>query len=268
MLFTPYNIGQLEISNRFIRSATADSELNDGKGVKESTLERYRQLGQHEIGLIITGDFPVVDLSMIESGEYNYDHIRCQGIEEIPKVVKVDRSETKIIAQLSTENIYFIPSQYKSPWGMEGMHICSMDEIKFIEKCFIETAIKMNLEGFDGIQLHGAHGGFLSMFLSPYANHRQDDYGGNSENRCRIVTNIIRGIKSQLPDFPILIKINATEYFDLGMNNITLQETVSLLEEAGIDAIEYSGGLWEAMMLDENQLGFPVVPSLEAHTKI
>lgn len=268
MLFTPYRIGELNVNNRFVCSATQDSELLIGTDVQEQTLEKYARLAKENVGLIISGGIPVVDEHLLETSIYDYEKIEINGLNRVADCVHQAKENAKIIAQLSTDAIYYIPSAYVSPWGMVGMHICERDEILFIEKCFIETALKMKEEGFDGIQLHGAHGGFLSQFLSPYANHRTDDYGGNTENRCRIVTDIIKGIKAKAPNYTVIIKINATEYFEDGMNHQTLQESVVLLEEAGVDAIEFSGGMWEAMMLSDEELGFPAVPSLESHTKI
>jgi len=268
MLFTPFSIGNLKLLNRFVRSATADIELSFEKKVRKSTLDKYEDLAINDIGMIITGDFPVVDIDMIKKKHYDYKHIRIGNVNLIADCVHGNSNDSKIIAQLSTESIYFIPSEYNSPWGTEGMHICSFEEIQFIERCFIKTALHMKSEGFDGIQLHSAHGGFLSLFLSPYSNHRKDAYGGNAENRCRLITNIIRGIKKEEPDFPVLIKINAHEYLPEGMDRQSLQETVKYLEDAGADAIEYSGGLWEAMSLSDEELGFPAIPSLEAHTNI
>lgn len=267
MLFTEESIGNMRIKNRFVRSATADAELEGGK-VTDSTIDRYGILARENVGMIITGDFPVVSLEMIGQRSYDYQRIRVGDVQRIAAQVHQVSHDCKIIAQLSTENIYFVPSTYNSPWGMDGMHICDRDEILFIEECFIETALMMQAEGYDGVQLHAAHGGFLSMFLSPYANHRTDDYGGSTENRCRIVANIVRGIKARMSELPVLIKINATEYLDEGMDPISLQETVTILEKAGIDAIEYSGGLWEAMTLSDEVLGFPSVPALESHTQI
>ncbi len=268
MLFTPFSIGNLELPNRFVRSATADIELSFIKEVRKQTLDKYKNLAINDIGMIISGDIPVVDIDMIEKKHYDYKHIRIGKVNLISDCVHSNFNDGKIIAQLSTENIYFIPSEYDSPWGSEGMHICSLEEIQFIEECFVKTALHMKSEGFDGIQLHSAHGGFLSLFLSPYSNHRKDAYGGNPKNRCRLVTNIIRGIKREEPDFPVLIKINAHEYLPQGMDRESLQETINCLEVAGVDAIEYSGGLWEAMSLSDEELGFPAVPSLEAHTKM
>ncbi len=268
MLFTPYKIGSMNIPNRFVCSSTSDSELSVGGQVQSETIDKYVTLAREHVGMILTGGLPAVGMTIIEQNAYDYALIRIYGLDKIASAVHGVGNDCKIVAQLSTEPMYFIPSHFDSPWGMEGMHVCTHNDIRLIEESFIETALKMEEEGFDGVQLHGAHGGLISHFISPYANHRTDDYGGNTVNRCRLVTNIIRGIKKQSPSFPVLIKMNVTEYFEDGMNQASLQESVLQLEEAGIDGIEFSGGLWEAMKFSEDELGFPVVPTIEAHTRI
>ncbi len=268
MLFTTHNIGKLSIKNRFVCSATQDNEVDVNKQIQPQTLQKYETLARENVGMIITGGVSAVKLKMIDESIYDYEMLHIEGIEKIPKIVHETAIDCKVIAQLSQDPIYFVPSEYISPWRMEGLHICNRDEILFIEQCFIKTAIKMRDEGYDGIQLHCAHGGLLSHFMSPHSNNRTDDYGGNTRNRCRIVSNIIEGVKEVDPDFVVMIKMNCTEHFEDGMNAVSLQESVSILEDAKIDAIEFSGGMWEAIMLSDGELGFPAVPALESHTMI
>ena len=87
-------------------------------------------------------------------------------------------------------------------------------EILEVIEAFTKAAIRAKKAGFDGVQLHCAHGFLLSNFISPYTNRRTDRWGGSVENRARIVTEIVRRIKEQAgADFPILVKLNATDGF-------------------------------------------------------
>ncbi len=117
---------------------------------------------------------------------------------------------------------------------------------------FVEAARRTKEAGFDGVQLHCAHGFLLSSFISPYTNRRTDEWGGSVENRTRIIVEIIKGIQDRVGiDYPIMVKLNATDGFDIYSGKIGLDapecvEIAAILEKAGICAIEVSGGIFEA----------------------
>ena len=124
-------------------------------------------------------------------------------------------------------------------------------EILEVIEAFTIAAARTKKAGFDGVQLHCAHGFLLSDFISPYTNRRTDRWGGSVENRARIVTEIVRRIKEQAgSDFPILVKLNATDAFrpnsqrtDMRVEISQAIETAKVLEKAGVCAVEVSGGL-------------------------
>ena len=97
--------------------------------------------------------------------------------------------------------------------------------------------------GFDGVQLHGAHGFLINQFLSPLTNQRKDEYGGSIENRCRFLLKSYRAIRSAVgPDFPIMIKLNGSDNLAGGL---TIEDAVfaaKALDKEGVDCIEVSGG--------------------------
>ena len=82
------------------------------------------------------------------------------------------------------------------------------EEIRYVIRQFTDAAIRAEKAGFDGIQIHAAHFFFLSRFISPAVNHRTDEYGGSTENRARILLDIMNGIKEAAPKLHITIKIN------------------------------------------------------------
>lgn len=97
--------------------------------------------------------------------------------------------------------------------------------------------------GFDGVQIHAAHGYLLSQFLSPFFNKRKDAYGGNIENRARLVLEILKNIRASVGhDFPVLIKINSEDFLDGGLTVDDMLHVAAFLEQVDIDAIELSGG--------------------------
>jgi len=108
----------------------------------------------------------------------------------------------------------------------------------------------------------------LSTFLSPYTNRRQDEYGGSVRNRIRIVRDIVEESRARVGDFPIIIKLNGTDYLPGGIDLDNLPSLAEEVVQAGIDAIEISGGMWECLARPESELGFRPVPSPESHTRI
>lgn len=108
---------------------------------------------------------------------------------------------------------------------------------------FKKAAVRANKAGFDGVQLHAAHGYFLSQFLSPFFNKRKDDYGGSLENRARLILEILQAIRSELGrQFMVTIKLNSDDFIEGGLTPSEMVEASALLEKGGIDAIEISGG--------------------------
>ncbi|MGL5965453.1 MAG: NADH:flavin oxidoreductase, partial [Fusobacteriaceae bacterium] len=138
-----------------------------------------------------------------------------------------------ILAPSSVENIYskFTPKS------------ASKEELKNIINSFAHSALRAKKSGFDGIQIHGAHGYFLSQFLNPYYNRRDDEYGGNLENRARIIFEVYDEIRKKVGDeYFISIKINCEDFM---VGGATLEDNIYVcqkLSQMGIDLIEISGG--------------------------
>jgi len=143
------------------------------------------------------------------------------------------------------------------------------DEIGEIIEDFAEGIRRAKEAGFDGVQLHAAHGYLLSSFLSPRTNQRADDYGGSTENRTRIVKEICQRAQKKVGGrFPILIKVNTTDFLPGGTDLEEMVRVGKILCEAGIDAVEASGGMWESCTRPEKDLGWPPVLLPESRTRI
>ncbi|KXA92604.1 NADH:flavin oxidoreductase, partial [candidate division MSBL1 archaeon SCGC-AAA259E22] len=120
----------------------------------------------------------------------------------------------------------------------------SKQDIKELIELFADASKRGKEANFDGIQLHMAHGYLFSQFLSPLFNQRRDEYGGDIESRAKFPVEVLKGIRKNVgPDFPVLAKLNCRDYHEKGLS---LEESIQVgkfLEEAGLDAIELSGGL-------------------------
>jgi 2,4-dienoyl-CoA reductase-like NADH-dependent reductase (Old Yellow Enzyme family) len=132
----------------------------------------------------------------------------------------------------------------------------TLDDIQAILEAFGAAAARAKEAGFDGLQIHSAHGYLLSQFLSPAFNKRTDEYGGSVENRAKLLLAVLRRVRDDVgADFPVLVKMNSQDFLDGGL---TLEDSLkvgTLLQEGGIDVIELSGGTLISGKLNPSRMG-------------
>ncbi|MBC9926475.1 MULTISPECIES: NADH:flavin oxidoreductase/NADH oxidase [unclassified Leucobacter] len=133
------------------------------------------------------------------------------------------------------------PSAIAFP-GLREPRALETAEVKDIVQAFIAAAARAARAGCDVVELHGAHGYILHSFLSPLSNERTDEYGGSPENRARLLREVVRGIRAEQPELPILVRISATEWTDGGFGIEDSKQLVGWLIEDGADFIDVSSG--------------------------
>lgn len=272
-VFSEGKIGSLTLPNRLVRSATWDPSILYERKMNEEVVSLYGEVAAGGVGLIITGDFSVVPEGMLDelkSGhrKMSYADVRIEGFDRLAEKVRRSAPRCKIVAQLSGEYPNVGPSDIPSPFRRTKLKPLSTEEIGAIVDCFIQAIAGVKEDGFDGVQLHAAHGAQLSRFLSSYTNHREDEYGGSIEKRARIIKEIVVGARRIVGDFPILVKMNCTDYVEGGTDIDTFPALAQAIENAGVDAMEISGGMWDCLVRTEEELGFRPVPAPESHTRI
>ena len=271
-LFSASWIAGLIIPNRLVRSATWDPSILSSRQMTGEVLELYRNLALGGVGMIITGGLPIYRERFPEEESDApprlYADLRVNGLGEMVQVVHQASGECKIIAQLEVGFVDAGPSSISSPFSSQPVRELSPEEIEQIITCFVNAILDMQSCGFDGVQLHAAHGGLLSRFLSPYTNRREDDFGGTTDRRSKIVREIVARARERVGDFPILIKMNCTDYLAGGVDIENFPLLAQEIARAGVDAIEVSGGMWECLFRPQEELGFRPVPAPESHTRI
>lgn len=121
------------------------------------------------------------------------------------------------------------------------------DEIRGLIRHFGETALAAQAAGFDGVQVHAAHGYLLAQFLSPLTNRREDEWGGSLENRARLLLEIIRTIRDRVgEDFIVAVKLNSADFQKGGFDVGDATQVVDWLGEQAVDFVEISGGTYES----------------------
>ena len=146
----------------------------------------------------------------------------------------VHKENCPILAQLA------LGAYYKEDIEIEPDYM-SLEDIKKVIDLFIQAAERGKKCNYDGVQIHAAHFFFLSRFISPLINHRKDEYGGNVEKRCKILIDILKGIKQKKLDLHISIKINSSDFQLGGNDEEECIEMCKILSKEGIDSIEISG---------------------------
>jgi 2,4-dienoyl-CoA reductase-like NADH-dependent reductase (Old Yellow Enzyme family) len=256
ILFTPVRIGSVTVPNRFVRSATHDFMADDEGSVTDAHIELYRRLAEGEVGLIITGHAHVQPSGKASPKQMAvFDDRFIEGLARIPEIVHHFASRVFLqIAHAGRQTkeklcgcIPVSPSAVYDPVSKVMPRELAFDEIRALIVDFISAAKRAKRAGFDGVQLHAAHGYLLSSFLSPHTNRRADEWGGPVENRARVLVEILRGVKSACGrDFPVIVKLNSTDFLESGLVLEDAVRVARMIEAEGIDGIEVSGGMAEA----------------------
>jgi len=250
-LFDKTKINQMELKNRFVRSATWEGLANPDGSCSVELANLILELAKGQIGLIITSHAYVNQTG--QAGIRQLGIYRAQLISSYVEMVeKVHREGSKIIMQIAhagcRSSINLTKKQSLGPSSIEikGCGRCremTKDEIFQTIEDFQKAAVRAKKAGFDGVQIHAAHGYLLSQFLSPFFNKRKDEYGGNIENRARLILEILQAIRTELgQQFAVLIKLNSEDFIEGGFTQGEMVQVSAMLESAGIDAVELSGG--------------------------
>jgi dimethylglycine catabolism A len=134
------------------------------------------------------------------------------------------------------------PSPGRNPATGDEVRALTKPEIARIQQEFLTSAVRLWRAGYDAVELHAANGYLFQQFFTPRLNKRDDDYGGSVENRARLLLETVRLIRNELPDFPMLVRLSATEYVDGGYSEADIIALAQALEREGVVAIDLSGG--------------------------
>ena len=255
ILFDPVNIGKMEVKNRFVRSATAESASDETGAISDKLIDLYRDLAAGDVGLIVTGHAYVQPNGRCSTNQIGiYGDELVPGLKKLADEVHKASPDCRIAVQIahagrqaSRQN----EGDVVAPSDVPGSNLTAraMTDAE-IEECidsFVDAAERVKLAGFDAVQMHSAHGYLISSFNSPYTNRRTDKWGGSPENRMRFIMEIYRRIRTKVgDDYPVFVKLNAEDYLD---NGIEVDESAGIaraLAAEGIDAIEISGGMYES----------------------
>lgn len=253
-LFEPMKIGTMEVKNRLVVPAMSTLTATDKGACSEQFVKYIERKAKGGWGLIITeyyGVAPFVGFFPKMLGIWNDELI--ENHKQVSNAAH--RGGAKIAAQIShsgretyiavsDENLVG-PSPIRDVSGTKKPRELSKDEIKVIVSQYGDTALNLKKAGFDAIEIYAAHGYLISNFLSKYSNKRIDEYGGCLENRMRFLLEIVEDTRNKVgKDFPIMVRISTREFVPGGLSIAESRVIASKLEEAGVDAIDCSQGIF------------------------
>ncbi len=265
-LFSPCKIGNVEIKNRIVRSATYTHTANKDGTVTDEFIKFYEELANGGTGLIITGLMAIDEEGKLDNGQAGlYDDSHLEGQKKFVKTIH-EYSGVKIAPQLchcGRQGMNSIsPSAVLYQVTKKMPRELTNEEVKAVIKNFVSAGRRAYECEYDLVQLNGAHCWLLSNFLSPYSNKRTDEYGGNTENRTRILVEIYNQLTDEVgKNFPITVKLQTQDFVE---DSITLEEgkkITKILVDTGYDAIEPSGGGLETIIMGAKSYPSLVVKS-------
>ena len=259
--FTPFqfNCG-IEVKNRFVKAAMEEnmSEPNQLPGTALKNL--YASWAKGGVGLIITGNVMVDKLAMTGPGGVVLEKdTQVKAFREWSEIAK--QNDTKVIMQINhpgRQVFKKMGGKVLSPSDVAlnmGKHsglftapkAMTEEEIQDVIPRFENTALRARDAGFDGVQVHSAHGYLLSQFLSPLTNKRNDEWGGELANRARLLLEVIQRVRIACgTDFIVSVKLNSADFQRGGFDVEDAIQVVKWLNDSSLDFIELSGGSYEA----------------------
>jgi 2,4-dienoyl-CoA reductase-like NADH-dependent reductase (Old Yellow Enzyme family) len=251
MLFTPGNIGNLQLANRLVRSATAERMATDQGYPLPPLAKLYQQLADGGVGLIITGHMFInpsgkchAEMTGISSDDYlsSLTHLAEVVHNEEGKIaVQINHGGANCAKDVLEEVI--APSAGISLVTSRSPLEMTQGQIQQTIDDFASAAFRVLQAGFDAVQIHSAHGYLNSQFLSPLTNKRQDEWGGSLQNRSRFLKQVCLAVRTRVgDDFPVLIKFGIADGVDGGLTLNEGLEIISNLKTWGIDGLEISSG--------------------------
>lgn len=251
-LFEGTSINGMALSNRLVRSATWEGMCEPDGRPNGKLLKCYAELARGGVGLIMSGCTYVSPEGKGFPGQMGID-TDFYAAEMKGVVAAVHAQGGKICTQLhhagGQTGSATIGRQPVAPSAVTVKQYpeipaeLSITEIEELVKAFGSAARRARYYGFDGVQIHSAHGYLINQFLSPLTNLRNDHYGGSAENRRRFLIEVYRNVRNAVGEnFPVLVKLNGADNLEGGLGAEDALHAAMALAQEGIDAIEVSAG--------------------------
>ena len=264
VLFEKSQLNGMKLKNRFVRSATWEGMAGEDGACTPRITKVMTDLAEGEVGLIISSHAYVRRDG--QAGPFQLGIYKDDFIDEYRKMTRaVHGFDTKIVLQITHAGAFASGKLIgETPVALSGVEnfiksprrIMDEEEMRKLVEAFAQGARRAREAGFDGVQIHAAHGYLLSQSLSPALNKRDDRYGGSLGNRARLLMEVLGAVRGAVgKDFPVLIKLNSEDFIEGGLKPDESVQVGKMLEEGGIDAVELSGGTFFSGKLNPSRMG-------------
>jgi 2,4-dienoyl-CoA reductase-like NADH-dependent reductase (Old Yellow Enzyme family) len=250
-VFEESTINGMALRNRFVRSATWEGMAGVDGGVTPKLTDLMVQLAKGSVGMIMTSHAYVRKDGQAGPWQLGiYSDTLIDGLRKMTR--SIHQHGSKVVVQLAHAGclangklsgqmpvaLSLLDGYWKSPRNELTAY-----GIQEIVEAFGQAGRRAKEAGFDGVQIHAAHGYLLSQSLSPAFNRRQDGYGGPIAHRARFLLEVLKRLRTELDeDYPILVKMNSQDFLENGLSLEDSLKVGAMLDEGGIDGIELSGG--------------------------
>lgn len=247
------------LPNRLAKAAMEENMADKDHAPSAELIRLYRRWADGGAGLLITGNVMVDRHAMTGPGGVVLESAvngarfelwsaagRSQGAHVWMQINHPGRQMPMAMGQetLAPSAVAMEMGSFSKQFGMP--RVMTATDIAEVKQRFVTTARLAEQFGFTGVQIHSAHGYLLSQFLSPITNKRSDEWGGNLENRARLLLDIVRDVRRAVsPGFAVSVKINSADFQRGGFSADEAAQVVAMLNPLGVDLIELSGGSYE-----------------------
>ncbi|HVY42829.1 MAG TPA: FAD-dependent oxidoreductase [Hyphomicrobiaceae bacterium] len=276
-LFEPVRLGGHQAKNRIMRVATT-ANLADRNRVGERLLEFYRTLAKGGVGVIVTEALRIASREAYGPGALVvHDRASIEGLRQLSDVCHAEG--VLLIGQLNhggrqhlaSRVIPFTvaPSAIACPRSGGVPHELSTREVKELVETFVMCAVHCIEAGMDGVEIHGAQGHLIQQFVSPFSNHRTDEYGGSAENRLRFPREIIEGVRRRIGRGAIVGYRLGVEEFTQGGLGIedTLEVARSLAADGHLDYLSLAQGNFNSIETHLPDRHWPILAYRGLHAR-
>ncbi|MBO9448100.1 NADH:flavin oxidoreductase/NADH oxidase family protein [Ruegeria sp. R14_0] len=245
------------IRNRIVKSAMSEALGDERNNPSQAQIDLFAQWGEGGAGILITGNTPVDRLHLEHAGNFVLDP--DSDLTKVSALVEAGKAGgAKMLAQLSHAGRQTPERVNPSPTSISDVRLdlpgygkpdpLTEEQIPGLIQKYINSAKVAQDAGFDGVEIHSAHGYLRSSSLSPRINTRTDRWGGKPlENRARLVLEVVRAVRTAVnPDFIVAVKLNTSDFQKGGFDHEDSVQVAVMLENEGVDFIEISGGNFEA----------------------
>ena len=269
-LFSPFVFGKKgKAPNRILKSAMSEVLAKDGEHLPTDKHFRvYRRWAEGGTGILVTGNVMIDRNALGEPGNVVLEEgVKLDRFEAWVDAVRTGHTDVQFWMQINhpgKQSPKFLTAKPVAPSpvplgrGLENTFAAprglEAEEIRGIIQRYATTARMAKAAGWDGVQIHGAHGYLVSQFLSPHHNRRTDEWGGSAENRRRFALEVYRAIRTEVgSDYAVSIKVNSADFQKGGFEGDEAYELIDALSREGIDLIEISGGNYESPAMTGNR---------------